>query len=501
VIGGGAGGKKLSEILPSAAQLSSITSQLADIVTVDVKKFGAKGDGSTDDTTAFQNAINSLTDNSIFLIPKGQYSISSLTLSGKNNIKIIGYGATLFGDNNTKNMMEISNCKFIYFEGIKFTFRNQPTTYSISAGIIIKANDYKAIYVEKCIFDGIANHAIWVDNAKDNFDVTAGTTSTPIVIDKCYFLNQMTPTTSTQNYSAIFLGLDGEYATITHNEFRIVWQAIRGIGGANALVDGNTIMSCTTRFDGGTALIYFSNSSSNSAKVIIINNRINHNDKGVNAITCIGDLTRNESRYTIHGNHVLGHGISTNHRVMYIGNSVSSVVTNNYLSTFSGITDPNNQPNITLEGCTNVIVDNNTVEYGALLRLINSKVFLGKNVLEDPVAGVTNAVNMDTTSFIIPKNGTYGYRINGGGVLGVESDNINWTSVRNGTGDYTITHNLGHTSYVATAFPDNQTTPLLTAIVRTANDIRIRTFDTTGAPIDGNIMGTIKVNLVNKYNV
>lgn len=480
---------------------NEVAVQLADMATVNVKGKGAVNDGVTDATFAFQNAINSLSDNSILLIPKGEYSISSLNLTGKNNIKIIGYGATIYGDDSTKNMLTVSNCKFIYFEGIKFNFRNKPSTYSISNGISVKVFDYKAVYFEKCVFDGIANNAIWADNAKDDSDVTSGTVSTPIVIDKCYFLNQLVPTTITPDYSAVFLGVDGEYATITHNEFRNCWTAIKGVGGANALVDGNTIMNSKSTFGGDRALIYFANSVSNSAKVIIINNRINHNGFGANAISCIGDLARNESRFTIRGNHVLGHGMTTNHRIIYVNNSESTVITDNYLSTFSGILNPTLQACVVLENCKNAIVDNNTGEYAAFLRLLNTSAIVGKNVMENPVAAVTEKIVKDATSFVIPKSGAYVYRINTGGVLGNETDNSQWVAVKNGTGDYSIAHNLGHTDYIVTAFPDNQTTPSLTAVVRTANDIRIRIFNTSGVAVDANIMGTISVNLKNKFNV
>jgi hypothetical protein len=48
---------------------------------VNVKYFGAKGDGVTDDTTAIQNAVNSLTSRgSVLVIPSGVYLISTLDI-------------------------------------------------------------------------------------------------------------------------------------------------------------------------------------------------------------------------------------------------------------------------------------------------------------------------------------------------------------------------------------------------------------------------------------
>jgi hypothetical protein len=57
---------------------------------VSVKDFGAKGDGTTDDTSAIQNAVNSLTNGGTVLIPIGTYKITStITI---NNVNLIGQG-------------------------------------------------------------------------------------------------------------------------------------------------------------------------------------------------------------------------------------------------------------------------------------------------------------------------------------------------------------------------------------------------------------------------
>lgn len=56
---------------------------------VDVKSKGAKGDGTTDDTQAIQNAMNTLPAGSILYFPHGAYIISS-TVNVPSNIKIVG---------------------------------------------------------------------------------------------------------------------------------------------------------------------------------------------------------------------------------------------------------------------------------------------------------------------------------------------------------------------------------------------------------------------------
>ncbi|MBC3889982.1 hypothetical protein GH810_16910 [Acetobacterium paludosum] len=65
---------------------------------INVKDYGAKGDGVTDDTTAIQKAIDYAgTNNVTVLIPESEKSyLLTNQLSLKNNTHISGYGATLF---------------------------------------------------------------------------------------------------------------------------------------------------------------------------------------------------------------------------------------------------------------------------------------------------------------------------------------------------------------------------------------------------------------------
>jgi len=57
---------------------------------VNVKNYGAKGDGATDDTIAIQNAINSLINGGTVVIPTGTYIVDQVKLTS--NIHLIGQG-------------------------------------------------------------------------------------------------------------------------------------------------------------------------------------------------------------------------------------------------------------------------------------------------------------------------------------------------------------------------------------------------------------------------
>lgn len=71
---------------------TTVANKLSEIVSV--KDFGAKGDGSANDTIAIQNAINASVGKTLFF-PSGNYRSSDLSVS--NNIKFLGEpGTTLF---------------------------------------------------------------------------------------------------------------------------------------------------------------------------------------------------------------------------------------------------------------------------------------------------------------------------------------------------------------------------------------------------------------------
>ena len=69
-------------------QIDDISEQL-DNIAINVKMYGAKGDGITDDTVAFQNALK--VGGNIF-IPAGTYKITKELLITSSNTKIFGYG-------------------------------------------------------------------------------------------------------------------------------------------------------------------------------------------------------------------------------------------------------------------------------------------------------------------------------------------------------------------------------------------------------------------------
>ncbi len=70
---------------------------------VNVKSFGAKGDGVADDTTAIQKAMDSMTNGGTLEFPAGTYKYSNELKLTRPNVKLWGYGATLTPTNRSGN--------------------------------------------------------------------------------------------------------------------------------------------------------------------------------------------------------------------------------------------------------------------------------------------------------------------------------------------------------------------------------------------------------------
>lgn len=459
-----------------------------------VKDYGLKGDGVTDDSIKFSEMINQISRGIIYF-PEGTYIIENITIANKKDLIFISGGATITNKTNTTAYIwYFDNVADIYITYFKFQFVVNPSTYSSTNGLMIKTERYKNVIIDKCVFRDIACHAIYADKALDDEGVASGTTSANITISKCTFRNQ-TALNNPAKQSAIYLGADGEYAKIIFSEFRKCQTVIQGYGGANALFEGNTVMSCQAPFANDSALIYFASPSTsgvNSAKVIITNNEINHNTSGIDLIRCVGNDSRSERRFTITNNHMLVNGTATNSRGVVLVNADYSIFTGNYVATNASANI--NQTCITLDSCNYVTVDNNTFQYSSGISLINSsRVILGSNKMKLPLSGATLTI-VESGSQIIPSSGVYSFRFKDTGLIGAETDNPTWTLVRNSTGVYTLTHNLGHIFYVITCTADNTTTPYIFAVKRDANNAEIRTYNLQGTLEDANIMGVLKVN-------
>ena len=159
---------------------NEVTAQLAQMVT-NVKTFGAKGDGITDDTNAFISALNEIDDGSTLYIPNGHYRLTSWSgYSLTKNINIIGQSKShvILEGNITNDFMIIRS----NFSLEKVGLESWRTVFTGASGVnldyfvlkdnIIKNNrtivnwsndpisKIKEFYFEDCIFQDIEDYVL-----------------------------------------------------------------------------------------------------------------------------------------------------------------------------------------------------------------------------------------------------------------------------------------------------------------------------------------------------
>ena len=159
----------------SLANAVSRTSQskMSDIVSV--KDFGAVGDGTTDDTTAIQNAFNA---SSSVYIPRGNYKIT-----GTINWPI--YLMSVFGDgpnasnfyittNNPAILFNTNSNSFYYrnINNVGFVWNGGSTTRNNADGIRISGGSGN--YIAYCRFENLGFFGVWAGINNIKTDSTGG---------------------------------------------------------------------------------------------------------------------------------------------------------------------------------------------------------------------------------------------------------------------------------------------------------------------------------------
>lgn len=154
-------------------------------VVLNVKDYGAKGDGSTDDSAAIQAAIAALPSayGSLYF-PAGRYIYSSGTtmdFSSKTHLAIYGYGAELYDNNSAAGRPFVfveGSCSYVDMHGLMFN-GNAASRVGGNHMVMFNAN-YSHIY--DCTFTNAAQFAFYIGQ-----DTTTITTN--VLVSNCTFIN------------------------------------------------------------------------------------------------------------------------------------------------------------------------------------------------------------------------------------------------------------------------------------------------------------------------
>jgi hypothetical protein len=130
----------------------------------DVRKWGAKGDGSTDDSAAIQAAINNLTSGGQMYFPPGTYDIATgLTFTASDNIAVLGdEGKTTIEYTGSGTAVTVSATsgnrrKDITFRGIKITKK----TVTWTDGTDVSSIGLKLQNTYRFNYDGVYITGFW----------------------------------------------------------------------------------------------------------------------------------------------------------------------------------------------------------------------------------------------------------------------------------------------------------------------------------------------------
>lgn len=409
---------------------------------VNVKDYGATGDGTTDDATAISNAIGALSNNSALYFPAGKYRINGglAAFASLTNVAVFGDAAEIYNTWAGNTFVFESSCSGIQVRSIRFTgnaairasgihIRCHADNVSITDcyfqgcsdfGVFIGhediANVAKNVYVEANIFDATLGDGVHVMNAEnvviaDNVFNDTGDDSIGIIAD--------------------YAGRNPKYITISGN--LINDSASRGIAVAEAdevHIIGNQIQISS---GAGIEVGRYNSTSYYNSRIIVQNNKVNLAVfGGAGPRGAIWVKFANQS--VVQGNQIVD--TQNGAAISWLDCSDLLIAENHLRNVPSrGIaTDDSTTTNV---GATwsNVVIQNNALDYVVANEAIYVVPATGKTVENLIVAGNNGVVvpgtnwiyyNRVTTGRVVNNTNTSGRTVGAGGtVSGVTTANNN----------------------------------------------------------------------------
>lgn len=148
-----------------------IEAKLANVECVYVTDFGAVGDGVTDDTQSFVNAINSANGRAI-VVPNGKYRIDNIDVIGK-SFKMVGVNAPVLQLKTTVDyhgIFRIRNANGIEFSGLVFDGDRLSVGESLNLSCIW-CYDCKNVIIHNNIFQNVSREATTFYGATENVHI------------------------------------------------------------------------------------------------------------------------------------------------------------------------------------------------------------------------------------------------------------------------------------------------------------------------------------------
>lgn len=466
----------------------------------------AKGDG-TDDTAIFQAIVNALPIDVELFIPTGTYLIGQVNFpGGRQNIKIRGNGTikSKVGDY-TANFVFGQYTYYVEITGITFVgLKGQvgaPTTYTPDKNAIIKISDGCGYFkIEKNRFLDHMGHFI-VAGAIAGNDVEMGHT-----IEKNVFRNMVDLNDNRQ--CAILMQSNCQYSEVINNKFYNCQSAIHSLSANNKInfnnIEGGTlnivglpiVPKLSDYFDAKQGWIVCSFEGDpvvyNSAKTQIIGNKINHTNGNAPALLCEGSFSRNEGYFNISYNEMLVN--KCDYSIMLKKNTGTRILDNSIGNTVANA----HKAHVAMLESKSITLDKNHFigDYKTAV-LEGAEFYDGVNTFDKMGSTTSNyeyITNTNVTNKRRPRVLNYTFGCIDGSKTGLAPQHTanTWTYVKNAVGNYTVTHNIGHTSYAVNITGDNR---IVCIKNMTANSFDIFVYSLSGGTAqDGYVYGTLTLS-------
>lgn len=356
------------------------TVKYADLVSssyvINVKAYGAVGNGVTDDSAAVQAAFNAAIQGSVVLFPASAnaYIINTAINVPIGNITVVGYGAILGNTADTQyKKFNINGAKaFIRFEGLAFAGGYSSMAPVVNNGTIA-ITDSSQITVNNCWFD--QTNAAGVIIAGDSYNVA---------VTNCKF---------SSTYIGVITAVTGGNKpfniNISNNFFRT------GLGTTSSANSGAVILSNTAPFGSGAGIVVSGNEIRSYGKHGVYLNTAVHNS-------------------IVSDNFISGTGIG-----VQVEASTGVVVSSNTLRDIvnEGILVQNGSDNVNVSG--NVLNTTDSNSNGIKLSVVSNGTVSGNNVKSNGDAFViSDCENPNASGNTFESSGEHVIIILGGATYG-----------------------------------------------------------------------------------
>ena len=127
---------------------------------VDVRAFGARGDGVTDDAVALQAALDECPQGSTVILPQGRWLVRLDALRLRSGVHLRGEGkeSVIIKGRDLETALEAVNASSISVSGIRFAV--EPTTRAETKGLLAHFRHCRDVRVYDCTFDGTATNGL-----------------------------------------------------------------------------------------------------------------------------------------------------------------------------------------------------------------------------------------------------------------------------------------------------------------------------------------------------